>query len=476
MNQILEVKEIPMKRAIGTLILICLFLVCACGRQAAPITGGTTGAVTTAQQAGNPIICRFSGEPGPVVILNTTTFTDYLGDFHVVGLVQNTDSKPAGFVEYNLQVKDAQGQTLLTDAEGNPADFTTFYPLLETLGPSETSPFDTYVSLAEGAVPSSCIISFSTATETTLERADVTAENVRSVTDSNGDVYIFGELVNHGSVPAHIDSLAGAAADATGDILAASYTMNLVEYLAPQGDPSGLDRGPFGIMIWGPVAGTPTPQVFIDAQVTDELPTPQMVVAVTNIYIDQYDYVHVVGTIQNNETVQKSCSIQVTLQDEGGGILDTYFLFPAINLDPGQMIPFDQSSWYQIDFNPTDTAAISSARAQVDPYWMMETSTQQSTLTVSGATLADEGSGSYKVTGTVTNDSGGTLSVIKVIVYLTDASGTVVGTEYDAFYPDAEVYAAGATQAFEVDGMLPVGTDFGSLTLHTIAVGEAPYQ
>ncbi len=461
-----------MKRIGIIIFMITILLLTACGQKGLPGIITTGNANTTATTG---VVCEFSGQPGPVVIVSSSTFTDYMDYFHVVGLVENTAAQSMSYIEYNLQVKDAQGETLLTDFDGNSMDSTTFYPLLGTLAPNETAPFDAYYTVPEGSVVSSCTISFSAADSSTAERANVTAENVRMVIDEyNGNVFIFGELVNTGSTPAHIDSLAGAATDEDGNILSASYSLNLVEYLAPTGDPDGLDRGPFGITIWGPVAGDPIPQVFIDALVNEELPTPQISGEVTNFYLDQYDYVHVVGTLENNGTKQVSFSIQVSLLDANGSILDTDYLFPPVNLDPGMVIPFDQSSWYQIDFNDTDKAAIAGAVIQIDPYWVMESSSQQYVLSAADMVGADEGDGEYKVTGTVTNDTGGTLQVINVIAYLTDANGKVVGTSYVLKYPASEVYAIGETESFEVLGMMPVDTDFSSLTFHTLVIGDAP--
>ncbi len=461
-----------MKRLLLIMSAILLIVIAACGAKGA----ATTVAPGTVETAQGGLVCTFAGEPGPVVLVNTSTFTDYLDDLHIVGLVRNTDAEAQSYIEFTLTVKDAQGQTLLTDFDGNPVDNETFYPLLDTLVPNETSPFDTYVSLDEGIIPASCTIAFSTATSTSVERGDVTTRNVRSVTDYNGNLYIFGELVNNGNTPAHISSLAGAGVDGSGNVLAASYSMNLVEYLAPAGDPNGLDHGPFGIMIWGPVGPTAQPQVFIDTEVYDTIAAPAVTLEVTSVYLDQYDYVHVVGTATNNGDSQLSFYVQTTLLDTGGQILDTYYVYLPFDPEPGQMIPFDQTSWAQIDFNDAEKESIDHAELQIDPYWVMNFTTQLVYMMPEEITGTDMGSGSYSVTGTVINNSSGPMSTIVVIAYLTDASGKVVGTSYRTVYPEQDVIAPGTILPFEIQWNMPVDTDFSSLSLNAIVIGEVPSQ
>jgi hypothetical protein len=224
------------------------------------------------------------------------------------------------------------------------------------------------------------------------------------------------------------------------------------------------------------MASTAQPQVFVDAEVYDAIAAPVITMEVTNIYLDQYDYVHVVGTARNDDNTQLSFYVQTTLVDADDQILDTYYVYLPFDPEPGQMIPFDQTSWAQIDFNDAEKGSIDHAELQVDPYWVMNFTTQLVYMMPEEITGTDMGSGSYSVTGTVINNSSGPMSTIVVIAYLTDASGKVVGTSYQTVYPEQDVIAPGTILPFEIQWNMPVDTDFSSLSLNAIVIGEVPSQ
>jgi hypothetical protein len=79
---------------------------------------------------------------GELFIASTNAFTDALGTYHVVGNVDNTSSMVFNSIELTIEIKDASGNSLLKDDNGNITPNTVFYPMLYNLAPGVTSPFE----------------------------------------------------------------------------------------------------------------------------------------------------------------------------------------------------------------------------------------------------------------------------------------------------------------------------------------------
>lgn len=85
-----------------------------------------------------------------MTIASNFAFTDEWGEYHVVGELQNGTDRVLTSIELTIEIKDASGNSLLKDDNGNVVPTLTFQPLLYTLAPGEASPFEYYVSSDAG--------------------------------------------------------------------------------------------------------------------------------------------------------------------------------------------------------------------------------------------------------------------------------------------------------------------------------------
>lgn len=419
----------------------------------APRTFPTPTAKPQAQQNTVPPASQPASQTSgsPIVIESYTSYFDSVDDFYITALVKNTSNQPITSVTFTLQIRDAGGKSLITDSDGNIQESTEINTLLTTLAPGEESPVSYYITPPQGTTPSTFQLDYKSSEPGTVNRANITLEHSHFTNDGSGIYYIFGELVNKGSQPVKINSLAGTLKDGSGNILAANSTLNLVEYLAPAGDSQGLDRAPFGVMIYASktLSGQVDWSLYPDADTTEPLSVHGVKFAISTIYRDSTGSIHVVGTTSHEDSKQLSYPIQGFLTDKDGNILDTYFYLFPINIDANTVLPFDIDTWGQINYNETDKSAVTNASVQVDASWIWETSDTYVLGTEENGQPNDKGSGEVQVTGTAVNSTGAAVKEMVVMITFFDSNKNVTGTGYETLYPSGETFASGEKAAFD---------------------------
>lgn len=457
------------------MILVLALTACNLGMQQ-PFPTPTMRPSDTPQPTEQPTATQLTG---PILIESTTSYLDDYGDYYVVALIKNISDQPLKEITFDLQIRDANGESLIFDDSGNPVENTEVSTLLSALAPGEESPLSYYITPPQGTTPASFQLDYAGSEPAGVDRGNLALEHAHFTNDNNGTYYIFGEMVNKGNQPVIINELAGTLVDSAGKTLAANNTLNMVEYLAAAGDAEGLDRAPFGVTIYAPkgTTGELNWNVYVDADVTEPLSTRGVQFALHTLYEDSQGGIHIVGVVRHSDTRQLSFPIQGFLTDAEGNILDTfYYLFP-INLDADTNLPFDITSWNQVNYNDADKAAVTHGYAQVDPSWIWEGNEVYLLGTEENGTPFDMGNGEVRVTGTAVNSTGAALDkMVVMITFFDSAQTTIMGTAYETLWPSGDVFTAGEKMPFDFSMYLDPAQDSSSFVYQIQVIGVQASQ
>lgn len=381
-------------------------------------------------------------------IINPTYYLNSYGDYHVVGLVKNNTNRAKSSIELTLEIRDANGVSILKDSDDKVIESTVIYPLLDNLFPGQSAPFDFYLSKDDGT-PVDLTAEVTGSLSSSETQAEVVVENAELVMGDPGEYYISGELVNKSNSGSKVDSLAGAVLDDAGTVVAADWSVSYSYYLAPAGDSGGMDRSPFIISIDGPVhenySGFAT---YVDGIVTEEIPVQEIYVNLTYDYFDDWGDFHVVGTLENGSDVRYSTYLVTGLYDDAGVVIDAASSSMPMYLEPGQVIPFDATYFSSVGYIDAQAERVDNYTTQIDPYWTYEAPYETVALKTFTVTESKDGN-LWNFTGDVTNDSGKDLSWMIVLVAMYDGD-TLVGTDYYSIYPDGDAFTAGSKGSYDI--------------------------
>jgi hypothetical protein len=426
--------------------------------------------VATPTPTSQPLVVNTPVTPASdLVISSTNSFVDSYGTYRVVGEVVNYSSTIITSIELTLEIKDASGNSLITDDNGNITPNTTISPMLYTLTPGEASPFEYSYDTTKGT-PASYTVTISGKQTGVANRATLKSENVQLADDGSGWYYLTGELVNTGSQWAHINSLAGAVLDDTNNVLSADWTSTYTTELAPTGDVSGRDRTPFEINFPNPTNATQW-SLYWDADVAENVTDYAFVVKVTNSYFDQNGSAHLVGWVTNNSDQPLGSLVIGGLYSADGTVLDASYSFLSIPMKPGEAVPFNISSFGSVDYNNEQASLVSSYTAQVDTYFTSPPSGEFVDLSAVGETIQKDGA-TWTYSGSVTNNSDKSLSSATVVVLVMDAQNNLIAMEYTTIYPSGDAIAAGETNTYTVSAYLDPAADATGFSTTTMVVGN----
>ncbi len=462
------------KSLIAFMALASLALaILACGGGTAPASAPATSAPPAAPAATGSVPTAQVPQSGTLDIVNSFGYKDSSGYYHVVGLIRNGTTQALGNIELNLELKDTAGKTLLRDNNGQPVPNVQFGPMLDTLAPGESSPFDYYVNTASVGEPAPNGFKVTVAAQqaSQVTRANVAVQNVQMVADTSGSLYITGEIINQDNKPAEIASYAAAALDGSNNVVADSGTGSLTRLLAPAGDSSGNDRTAFSIQIDSPGDVAKSPAVFLDAVQPDNYIPSNVAVQISNTYFDDNKEYHVVGTMTNNDKALLTIRLVAGLYAKDGTPLDADTLDSALDLAPGQSLPFDLNSFSVVGGLPDQAAKLDHYTVQVDPYWTFASNNQTVPLQTSDDKKTDNGSGQWDVSGTVTNTSGKQLSSVTVVVGMYDAQNKLIATESTDVSSQSNIFAANETDPYDLTLNVDPSIDASGFTIKTFAQG-----
>lgn len=406
---------------------------------------------------------------GDLSITNTNSFIDSRGTYHVVGVVINNGNTVVTSIELTIEIKDSSGISLLKDNAGGIAPNAIAYPMLYTLAPGESSPFD-YSYETTGGMPASYNVLITGQATGSSTRATLQTENVQLVDDGTGSYYLTGDLVNTGSQWAHINSLAGAVLDDSGNVLSANSNAIFTIELAPIGDANGRDRTPFEINIPNPGGGTQW-HVYMDVNVIENVTDYLLDVKVTNTYFDQYDSAHIVGWVTNNSNEQLKPRVVAGLYSADGTALDASYSFVPVPMKPGTAIPFTISSFASVNNNTNLAALVSTFSTRFDPGETTPSSYELVELSDAGGTVLKDGA-TWTFDGSITNTSDKSLGGITVMAMIMDAQNTMVAMEYTTIYPTGDAIMLGETNPYSISVYLSPTADSAGYTTSVMVIGD----
>ena len=409
--------------------------------------------------------------PTGLRITSLTSYKDSGGNFHVVGEVINGEDKPISSIELTITIKDASGKTLLKDSSGSIANSLTFSPMLSTLMPGKTSPFD-YLLSSDAGVPDKFDVKITGQNSGDVQTAYLQIQNAQIKTGANDTVFLTGEIVNKGDKPVQIYNMAGSLLDKDKKVLAAAATNTYSSYLQPAGDSAQEDRTPFSISINNPGSPIDSYATYLEADQVDPLPGNSLVVNITNNYFDDSNEFHIVGSLTNDGTDTLHTFLVGGLYAKDGTALDADVTITPIDIQAGQSLPYDISSFGNVNSNADEAALVDNFTVQVDRSATVQSSHGSVVLKTLNDQLDKSADPTWQLNGQITNTSNEALANETVIIAVYDAKGELVATDWTVISPNGDSIAPGETSSFKLFVYLDPAADRSSLTYKTFAAGE----
>lgn len=424
---------------------------------------------TATQTMQPPVVETTATPPGDLVVSNTSAFVDNLGTYRVTGLVQNNSSKVINSIELTIEIKDAAGNSLLTNDSGVSAPASIFYPMLYTLAPGEASPFEFTYDTSIGT-PAAYTVAISGQGAGNADRTTLQWENVQLVDNGTGIYFLTGKIVNTGSRWAHIQGLAGGVLDDSNNLLSANLATSYTTELAPAGDPNGYDRTPFAITF--PIPGGSTKwQLYWDADATDTVTSYPLDVKITNTYFDQDGSANIVGWVTNNSPQTLMVSHMVAgLYAGDGTVLDSGNSVVPSPVRPGESAPFSISEFGLVNHDPNQIALVQTCSAQYDPYFTFPSSFESIDLTAVPDAIQQDSS-TWIFSGSVTNSSSSNLSGITVTAMVMDSQNKLVAMGYTSIIPTGEAISTGESNSYSITINIDPSADSTGYTSQVRVIG-----
>jgi hypothetical protein len=417
----------------------------------------------------------------PVEVLYSNGYTDASGYYHVVGEVKNTSDYRVDSVTLHIRMLDQNGNVLQNKFD-SPAESKYCQVFMNRLDPGEVSAFDYDTMLDEGVTPASLDVQFIKA-DTLVYNDYVSGINVEkkfSYIERFSWTEITGELVNTNNFWVWINYGEGVVRDTSGEVVGAASLITGT-YLAPAGDPSGLDRAPFIVSIHGPITDAVSQDINFHAYQAKETPPPlSYEVNQPNFYLDGLGYAHLHMMIENTGSENIYPSLQAAIFDTTGNVISISVQdFPTYScLEPGKKLPIDFSNW-MVSANNFDMSAVAKNSVRVENVFSTTDFKCFKTNYLDENAAKDiatnfTGHGAVDVTGKLTNTSSESLDTIMATVYYTDPTGKIVGLESDLLYPPNGEFAPGEEVEFEMTLRMSPSLDMSTITQHVLLVGQKP--
>jgi hypothetical protein len=288
--------------------------------------------------------------------------------------------------------------------------------------------------------------------------------------NGSGWFFLTGKLVNTGNQWVHINALAGAVLDDSNHLLSTNWTSTYAAELAPAGDALGRDRTPFEISFPNPGGATQW-RLYQDVNLAENVTDYSMDVKVSNVYLDQYGLVHLVGWITNNSSQSLDSMVVAGLYSTDGTVLDSSYAFVPVPIKPGTTAPFSISSFGSVSYNSDQASLVSATTAQFDTWFTTPITNEFIDLTVTGETIQKDGA-TWTFSGSVTNNSGKNLSGAMVVVMIMDPQNKLIAMEYTSIFPAGDAIAAGEINPYSVPVYLDPNVDATGFTTASMVIGD----
>ncbi|MGD9534245.1 MAG: FxLYD domain-containing protein [Candidatus Nitrosocosmicus sp.] len=134
-------------------------------------------------------------DSNPIQILSTSTYSDDLGKFHIVGEVNNTSTQPQNNVEITAILSNTTNNVVI----GNHSAFTS----INTLRTGELSPFDIVIQDPQQILGKFNFMEFIASSQPSTDEkpANLVLNGSGSFLDTSGNPHITGNIINQGQNP-----------------------------------------------------------------------------------------------------------------------------------------------------------------------------------------------------------------------------------------------------------------------------------
>jgi hypothetical protein len=435
---------------------------------ATPTTSPTTGSV-------HPTVTQPTATTSPLTdlqVIDSTSFLDSNNDFHVVGEVKNNTTHILNGMQLTIVIKDAAGNSLLKDTNNNIVASLVINPILNNLASGETSPFSYTLFSGSGAPdPKSVSVAPASQKPSDVKLAAVEIQHAQMSSNGQGNYLLSGMIVNKSSTPVEIHNLAAALLDNNKKVIAADYSVDYSVYLLPSGDPNKLDSTPFYLRMTDPPSQPADWKIYLDAEEVDQAIASSFKIYITNHFFDSSGAFHIVGTVTNTSTGTLTARIVAGLYDKNGAVLDAYSTGSPVNLAANEIIPYDVSTFENVNANPGAASALDHFTVQIDNYYTSQPNISSVALTSTHDAAAKDGN-VWTVTGQVTNNSGKALSIETIVVGIYDRTGKLMAVNSGWILPSGDTIANDSVDNYSVVVSLDPAAVTTDYTLKTLVKGE----
>jgi hypothetical protein len=375
-------------------------------------------------------------------------------------------------MELTLVIKDSSGKSLLKDNNNKVVPSLDFNPMLTNLAPGETSPFG-YTLYAGSGTPDSNSVSVTPSSQNNSDAvlASVEIQHAQMVASGDGSFLISGTVVNKGSQPVLIRDIAAALINSDKRILAAAYSVDYSVFLQSAGDVNKLDTTPFYLRVTNPASQPTAFNIYLDVEEASPPAAYNLNCTITNHYFDGQGVFHIDGTLTNNSKVTLSTKMVAGLYDKNGVVLDAYSIGSPVNVGAGEIIPFDISSFENVNNSADAHNALDHFTVQIDSYYTSVPVVDSVKLATSNDTIQKNRT-DWTVTGNVTNTSNKTLSIETVLVGIYDANGVLIAVNYGWILPTGDSIDNGSVNSYNVVVPLDPAVNVTGYTIKTLVKGE----
>jgi hypothetical protein len=440
-------------------------------------TTAPSAASTASPTAGsvNPTAVQPTATTSPMTdlqVINSIGFMDTNNDFHVVGEVKNNTNHILNGMQLTIVIKNAAGNSLLKDTNNNVVPSLTFNPILTNLVPGETSPFS-YTLFSGSGTPDAQSVSVTSAGQkySDVKLAAVEIQHAQMSSNGQGNYLISGTIVNKSSKPVEIRNLAAALLDNNKKVNAADYSVDYTIYLQPSGDPNKLDSTPFYLRMTNPASQPADMKIYLDAEEVNQAISSSLKIDTTNHFFDSSGAFHIVGTVTNTSTGTLTARIVAGLYDKNGAVLDAYSTGSPVNLAANEIIPYDVSSFENVNANADKASALDHFTVQIDSFFTSQPNIVSVALTSSNDAAAKNGN-VWTVTGQVKNNSGKALSIETIVVGIYDSTGKLMAVNSSWILPTGDSIANGSVDHYSVVVSLDPAAVTTGYILKTLVKGE----
>jgi hypothetical protein len=215
-------------------------------------------------------------------------------------------------------------------------------------------------------------------------------------------------------------------------------------------------------------------KTYLDVEEVAQPDTYAVEIEITNHYFDNSGTFHIIGNATNNSSDTLTTQIVAGLYDKDGIVLDAYSTSSPVNLAPGEVMPYDVSTFANVNNNTDEAKRLDHFTVQIDDYFTFPSSIETVALKSTNDKVAkDDTNMEWTITGQVANSTAKNLSGEIVMAQVFDSDGKLVAVNYSWITPSGDSLAPGDVSSYNV--VVPLDstiTDTTGYTFKTLVKGE----